>query len=142
MRGFLGFLTITFFMLLAFIITFIPIMLVDSGILFLMGEYTPGIAVLFQFLLIFYIVDIIVSFFAELLFGFIEVSQGKMWPRYVHIALETIVTFFVITVVDEMMASVDLSSWTHLFIALSHALLGELVHSKKIIVLPNQNKKD
>ncbi len=142
MRGFLGFLTISFFMLLAFIITFIPIMLVDNGILFIMGEYTPGIATLFKFLLIFYLVDIIISFFAELIFGFIEASQGKLWPRYVHIALETMITFFVITIVDEAMTSVDLSSWTHFFIACSHALLGELVNSKKIIILPNQDHKD
>lgn len=131
MRGFIGFITISAILFLAFLFIYIPLIFVDNGILLIMGEYTVDTATLFKFFLIFYLVDIIISLFAELIFSVIEKSQEKLWPRYVHITLETIVTFFVITIVDEATTSVNFSSWTHFFIALSHALLGELVSSKK-----------
>ena len=114
-------------MLFVFFMVSIPLLLIDSGIIFFFENTYPSNWMLLAFLVSFYIANFLLELLLDPFKAIIENKRGKQFPSVVQFIIDFLVVWGLIVSIDSLFKSVTLDFNTHLFISLAHALIGLLI---------------
>ncbi len=135
-------LSLFFLLMLSFSIIFVPLIFIDSGIIFFMDNSYSSTWNLIGFLLIFYFFDFLFGFVTDAFLTAIQALRRRPESFWLTFVVDTVTSFSIVVVLESFTSHVHLTTGTAFGIALAHSLLFYLVASSEVSLKSKKVKID